>query len=347
MSVGASVDGRGQPSGPSVDGRGQPSGPSVDGRGQPSGPSVDGRGQPSGPSVDGQRLSLMTPEEVPLVFELAPVGSRALAFVTDFAIIAATVLLIVVIAWEALKGAYSELDLDRANIIGAVVDLSIFLVWNFYFIITELRWQGRTIGKRLAGIRVIARDGGPLSADLVFARNLTRDLEMLIPLMAIIQPRVIGLEDPVLLAVCWLWLGILALMPLMNRYRARIGDLVAGTLVVTAPAERLLPDLVEKEDPASDIGSGDPRYPFTSEQLETYGIRELQILEDVLRRYPDQIDPELLATIADKIQTKIAWQSPDGRSPEPYPFLRAFYSAQRARLEHKLLFGQRREQKVR
>jgi len=299
-----------------------------------------------GASVEGQRLSLMTPEEVPLVFELAPVGSRALAFVIDFLIIAVSVLLVVVIAWEALKGAYSDLDLDRANIVGAIVDLTIFVVWNFYFIITELRWQGRTIGKRIAGIRVIARDGGPLSADLVFARNLTRDLEMLIPLLAIIQPRVIGLEDPALLTVCWLWLGILALMPLMNRYRARIGDLVAGTLVVAAPAERLLPDLVEKEDATSEVGA-DPAFPFTTEQPDTYGIRELQILEDVLRRYPDQIDPELLVTIADKIQKKIGWHSPAGRSPDPYPFLRAFYSAQRARLEHKMLFGKRQEQKVR
>jgi len=298
-------------------------------------------------SVEGQRLSLMTPEEVPLVFELAATGSRALAFTIDFLIVAATVLVIIFIAIEALKGAVSTGDADSMHLIGAVVDLTIFVVWNFYFIVTELRWQGRTVGKRLARIRVIARDGGPLSADLVFARNLTRDLEMLIPLLAIIQPAVIGIEDPALLTVCWLWLGILALMPLMNRYRARIGDLVAGTLVVAAPTERLLPDLVEKEDPASEIGHGDPRYPFTTEQLDTYGIRELQILEDVLRRYPDQIDPELLTTIAEKIQLKLAWQSPEGHSPEPYPFLRAFYSAQRARLEHKMLFGKRQEQKVR
>jgi len=290
----------------------------------------------------------MTPEEVPLVFELAPLGSRALAFVIDFFVIAAAVLLIVLVAVEALKGAIDDFDMDRLNIIGAIVDLSVFLIWNFYFIVTELRWQGRTIGKRIAGIRVIARDGGPLSADLVFARNLTRDLETLIPLMAILQPEVIGLEDPALLVVCWLWLGLLAMMPLMNRYHARIGDLVAGTLVVAAPVERLLPDLVERED---DKDSGtiaeDPAYPFTTAQLDTYGIRELQILEDVLRRYPDQIDGELLATIADKIRAKIDWRAPDGTSFEPYAFLRAFYSAQRARLEHKLLFGRRQEHKVR
>lgn len=306
------------------------------------------KGSPAGPSLEGRRLSLMTPEEVPLVFELAPLGSRALAFVIDFFVIAASVLLIVLVAVEALKGALDDVDLDRLNIIGAIVDLAIFLIWNFYFIFTELRWQGRTIGKRIAGIRVIARDGGPLSADLVFARNLTRDLETLIPLMAILQPEVIGLEDPALLVVCWLWLGLIAMMPLMNRYHARIGDLVAGTLVVAAPVERLLPDLVEREeDKDSGMVAEDPRYPFTTEQLDTYGIRELQILEDVLRRYPDQIDVELLATIADKIRAKIDWHAPDGQPFEPYSFLRAFYSAQRARLEHKLLFGRRQERKVR
>ncbi len=294
--------------------------------------------------VEGRRLSLMTPEEVPLVFELAPIGSRMLAFIIDFFIVGAAVLLIVTVAIEALEGAFDDLDEDRANLIGAIVDLSIFVIWNFYFIFTELRWQGRTVGKRLAGIRVIARDGGPLSADLVFARNLTRDLEMLIPLVAILQPKVIGLEDPELLVLCWLWLGLLAFMPLMNRYRARVGDLVAGTLVVSAPVEQLLPDLVVSSPDAAP--SGDPDYPFTTEQLDTYGIRELQILEDVLRRHPD-IDHELLVTIAGKIQAKIAWQSPTGQAPDAYPFLRAFYSAQRARLEHKLLFGQRREQKVR
>lgn len=315
--------------------------------------------------LDGRRLSLMTPEEVPLVFELAPFGSRITAFVIDLVIITMAVLLIVTVAVEALKGAIADLDKGSAEIIGAIVDLSIFLIWNFYFIVTELRWQGRTIGKRIAGIRVIARDGGPLSADLVFARNLTRDLEMLIPLLAILEPKVIGLEDPGLLALCWLWLGIIALMPLANRYRARAGDLVAGTLVVSAPTEQLLPDLIASRvavqtkpgtaGSPTDVGASDvaaivpqsERYPFQPEQLDTYGIRELQILEDVLRRYPDQIDSELLETIADRIKKKIDWTAPDGMAFDAHDFLRAFYAAQRARLEHKLLFGQRQERKVR
>lgn len=302
-----------------------------------------------------RRLALQTPEEVPLTFELAPVGLRIVSFGLDLFLILLTVIFFSILVHElVIEALYDdELSEEAAEVALALYNLLFFLIWNFYFITTELRWQGKTIGKRVAGLRVIARDGGPLSADLVFARNLTRDLETLIPLIALINPSVIGLESAWLLALCWLWLAALLLLPLFNRYHARLGDLVAGTLVVMAPREQLLPDLVDHHGhlgqmtTLNEAAAVDERYRFEVEQLDTYGIKELQILEDVLRRYPDQIDPELVATIADRIRHKIAWTPPDGLRFEAYPFLRAFYAAQRARLEHRMLFGQRREAKVR
>ncbi len=297
-----------------------------------------------------RRLALQTPEEVPLTFELAPVGLRILSFGIDIFIVLLSVILIALLVNELILDSVWEDSDETANIGMAIANLAFFLIWNFYFITTELRWQGKTIGKRLTGIRVIARDGGPLSADLVFARNLTRDLETLIPLLALANPSVIGLDAPWLLGLCWLWLAALLLMPLLNRYHARLGDLVAGTLVVMAPRERLLPDLVEREENevmSSTVRAEDSHYRFGPDQLDTYGIKELQILEDVLRRYPDQIDRELVNTIADRIRTKIVWTPEPGTPFEAYAFLRAFYAAQRAHLEHKMLFGQRRESKVR
>ncbi|MFO0751176.1 MAG: RDD family protein [Myxococcota bacterium] len=297
--------------------------------------------------TNARRLALQTPEEVPLVFELAPLGSRVLAFTLDLLVVIMTIVAITVLVKLAIGDAQGD---DGSLLMEAVHDLAAFFVWNFYFVFTELRWHGRTIGKRVAGIRVIARDGGPLTADLVFARNLTRNIEWLLPLLAIVDSRVLGIDSPALLVVCWLWLGVMAFLPLLNRYHSRVGDLIAGTLVVSAPVERLLPDLVaESASPALADGPGwdAGEYKFTPEQLDTYGIHELQILEDVLRRYPSQIDPELLGTIADKIRYKIRWEADLGQRVDPYPFLRAFYAAQRARLEHQMLFGQRREHKVR
>ncbi|MCA9518475.1 MAG: RDD family protein [Myxococcales bacterium] len=296
-----------------------------------------------------RRLLLETPENVPLVFELASAGSRILAIFIDFVLITVTVTLVVVIT-SALIGADAlrEEAGDGELLLDAVRTLAIFFIWNFYFIATELRWQGRTLGKRVVGLRVIARDGGPLSSGLVFARNLTRDLEMLLPLAAIVNPGVVGGDDsPVGLVLAWVWLGIMAFMPLFNRYRARVGDLLAGTLVVVAPKQRLLEDLVAEEQAARELARDENGLGFTQEQLDLYGIHELQILEDVLRRYPANIDHDLLETIAYKIRTKIGWEPPPGRRVEAYEFLRGFYAAQRGRLEHKLLFGKRQERKVR
>ena len=53
-----------------------------------------------------------------------------------------------------------------------------FVVRNAYFLIFELKWGGVTPGKRMAGLRVIDRRGGPLLPSAVVARNLTRQAEI-------------------------------------------------------------------------------------------------------------------------------------------------------------------------
>ena len=57
----------------------------------------------------------------------------------------------------------------------------------------------------------------------------------------------------------------------------RAGDLVAGTMVVKAPRRILPPDLAR--DGVADAGA----FLFTDDQLDAYGVHELQVLETVLR----------------------------------------------------------------
>jgi Predicted membrane protein/domain len=56
-----------------------------------------------------------------------------------------------------------------------------FLLRNLYMIHFELVWRGATPGKRLMGIKVIDRHGGPLLPGAVIARNLTREIEYFLP----------------------------------------------------------------------------------------------------------------------------------------------------------------------
>ncbi|MBI4952173.1 MAG: RDD family protein [Myxococcales bacterium] len=275
-------------------------------------------------------LEIVTPEQVPLRFLLASSGDRILALLVDLLVLAVGLLLLLAIAWMAGGDAYLH----------AVVLLGVFLLVNFYFAGTELRWQGRTIGKRALGLRVVARDGGPLTAGMVLSRNLTRDLELYLPIAALFAPEEVLASAPV--PVRWLalgWLFVIAALPFANRQRARLGDLVAGTVVVATPKAVLLDDLVREAPPSAATGLS-----FTQAELDIYGIEELHVLEQVLRSHDPA--PELLADITARIQRKIGWQSP-GRPVPPLFFLRAFYAAQRQRLEHKMLLGRRQARKVR
>ena len=78
-----------------------------------------------------------------------------------------------------------------------------FVVRNLYFIHFELSWRGATPGKRIVGIRVIDRRGGPLLPAAVIARNLTREVEIFIPLRVLISAT--ARPDPPALGVSGFW----------------------------------------------------------------------------------------------------------------------------------------------
>jgi uncharacterized RDD family membrane protein YckC len=234
--------------------------------------------------------------------------------------------------------------------------LGFFLLRVFYFPYAELRLRGATPGKRLLGLRVIDRHGRPLKPEAIVVRNLMREVEVFIPMTLLIFAGATGFGTlaNVLLAI---WLGIFTLMPLFNRDGLRVGDMVAGTLVIMAPKATLLPDLagqpgrssVPLSAPAGANANTAPRYPFTPAQLDFYGIYELQTLEAVLRR-ADAGNLAARQEIAKRIRAKIGW--PDAsqaaveeRGFDATAFLEAFYAAQRAQLERRMLFGKRRKDK--
>jgi uncharacterized RDD family membrane protein YckC len=293
--------------------------------------------------------AIRTPEGVSLPFVVAPAGDRAVAFCLDLlVIVGATILVWLIAALSAFLG-LGSVGFSFALLTG-------FLLWNFYFVWYEVHRGGVTPGKRSVGLRVIARDGGPLTAEAVFARNLMRNLEFYLPALALLAPEAMLPEAPgwgKLLALVWML--VFASMPWFNADRLRCGDLVAGTLVVKAPKAVLLEDLAGRpaSPPAARTRAAEPspqpreELTFTREQLDIYGIHELQVLEDLLHRHDEgTLDGRILEDVAEKIKTKIDW--PRDRWNVPVrPFLDAFYRAQRGSLERRMLFGQRQERKKR
>jgi uncharacterized RDD family membrane protein YckC len=284
--------------------------------------------------TDAPRLrEVVTPEGVPIRFVLAAGGDRAGAFALDllFILAAYVAVLLAGLAVAAATGVAMG---------GAFWALGFFAV-GMYFVIVELAWKGQTPGKRILGLRTVDARGGPLTAEALIARNLLREVELWLPLKILVGlaaggTRVFG-EHPgwwVLGSLAWIF--VLALFPLFNRDRLRVGDLVAGTVVVRRPAATLLEDLTTAaRGQAAD-------HAFTEAQLDVYGAFELQVLESVLRGAGGAGTLDQVRAVAEKIRARIGWR---GAVTDDLAFLRAFYAAQRGRLERRMLFGKRRASK--
>ena len=308
---------------------------------QPGGQPPPGRrpAVPLPPTAQPELRQFVTPEGVDLRLRIGTGGERASAFLLDFLfvvliLIAFTIVVLVVFMAMGAVGLATE---QMGVYMQVVWLLGFFIVRNFYFIVFELSARAATPGKRILGLRVAARDGGRLTAEAVFVRNAMREIEIFLP-MQVLFVSLSNAADPLggwLIVLGLLWTGGLMLFPLFNRDRLRVGDLVAGTWVVKSRRERLSIDLLD----AVGAAASQSQFQFSVEQASAYGIKELHVLEDVLRRR----DPKTEFAVAERIRGKIAWRRTETETDEG--FLIAYYAALRARLETRMLFGHRRQDK--
>lgn len=271
----------------------------------------------------------VTPEGVDLRLKVGSYAERFAAFAIDMLILLGAMigfsLFSVGVFWATEASWVGEVVLV-AWLLGS------FVLRNFYFMWFEGRPRAATPGKRVMGLRVIAADGGRLTADAVFARSAMRELEVFLPLTFFAAQGQVGV-DAALIALGAIWSGVFVVFPLFNRDRRRLGDLTAGTLVVKAPKKLLQADLVDDRFAA---GHG---LTFTPAQLDAYGEKELHVLESVLRAG----ERRSIAEVATRIRAKIGWEGPTDIADRT--FLNAYYAALRGRLEGGLLFGRRRRDK--
>ena len=273
---------------------------------------------------------LITPEGVDLRLVLGEAGGRAGAFLLDLLfIVLALVAGLLLIALTA-----AAMGLPRSwEVSGVLGILFFFFLRSFYFPAFEMGPRAATPGKRIMGLRVAARDGRQLGPAAIIARNAMREVELFIPLGFVFYPAMSGVDGWIRLAGL-VWCGIFVLFPLFNRDRLRPGDLIGGTWVIEAPKRKLIDDLAGGED-----AQAEGAYAFTTAELDAYGIKELHVLEDVLRAKDD----EAMAAVAERIRAKIGRAQKLGE--DDARFLAAYYAGLRKRLEERMLFGVRKADK--
>jgi len=161
-------------------------------------------------SIPEETLDIQTPENVAFGYQVAGIGSRFLATLLDTLIII-FLQVVILVARLLLQSAF-----DRSGLSGtlspwviALFGLISFVFYSGYYVLFEMIWNGQSPGKRLVGLRVIRRDGTPITLSESLVRNLARLVDFL--------PFAYGV-------------GILSMF--LDKQSRRLGDLAAGTVVV-------------------------------------------------------------------------------------------------------------------
>jgi uncharacterized RDD family membrane protein YckC len=155
-------------------------------------------------------IRLRTPESVELEFPLSGIGSRAFALFVDYTVLSLAIAVVLLI-WGIISYQLTQYFPDSEGLgswLIAIPFLLCFAIFVGYFVFFETLWQGQTPGKRLAQIRVIRDDGRPMSLPQATLRALLRIFDDL-------SFFVVGF-----------------LMIVIGKQEKRIGDWVAGTVVI-------------------------------------------------------------------------------------------------------------------
>lgn len=222
-------------------------------------------------------LEISTPEAVALDLDVAGLGHRALAWCVDAALIAT--------GWFTLLFLTTYVrTFDLTHLGDVATGVQLLIVAGFFFtnwgygLFFETIWRGQTPGKRLLKLRVVRADGSPATFVDLALRNLCRGIDFL----------------PIFYVA-----GVVSLMA--THPSRRIGDLVAGTLVIR---ERNF-DLSRYQAPAPAARAGGaPLAPA-----------ELELVLGFLGRAP-ALDAQPRDKLAVQIASLFASRLPEGERPQ-------------------------------
>lgn len=254
----------------------------------------------------GDQSSVVTGDAV--VLDLRPAGFATRMVALAFDLVLQLILLYLANQVALRVGA----DLDTA-VMAAVVVGSMVLVVVGYPTAFETLTRGRSLGKLVMGLRVVGTDGSPEQFRQALARGLCAAVEI------------------------WAVWGVVALISSMiNRDGRRIGDFVAGTLVVEERSGRKPKEAVPMPPQLAEWAAAaemSALTPDTVAMARQYVLRYSELTEQARRDMGERI--------AGLVSASVSPPPPEGTPPVGY--LAAVLAERRRREEEKA--ARRQEQR--
>jgi uncharacterized RDD family membrane protein YckC len=177
-------------------------------------------------------LIVATPERVSFEFQIAGLGTRAIAQILDLLLVAVVEVAVLFFGFGAGTVANS------GTVAGLLIIVLSFINVFGYFWVSEALWSGQTLGKKAFRLRAVGDRGEPLTFMQAGIRNIVRIIDFL--------PYGYGVGMIVLFA---------------NGKGKRLGDLAAGTLVVKDSDHVRLWQLAGGRRPAAPLSPPPPSGP--------------------------------------------------------------------------------------
>jgi uncharacterized RDD family membrane protein YckC len=233
------------------------------------------------------RITVSTPEGVDLDLVVAGLGSRFMSSLVDSALQAVLIFPLLLLA-----------DLTTAGV--AIASLGGFLVIFGYPIVCDALLDGRTVGRRVTGLRLVTEDGGRVGVLAAAVRNIVRIVDLLPGAYSI---------------------GAIAVI--VSTRNQRVGDMAAGTLVVRAApvrrglavpgAGRVAPDgSVPSAAPGALLPDGAGAWDLTRMTAD-----DVRVVRSFLARRPE-LDPVARARVGSELARRLrpAVVGPDPSLPD-------------------------------
>jgi len=206
-------------------------------------------------------VKIPTSFNIDLEFETANLGMRLLAWCIDLMIRGAFTLVM----------SYIIGQLHYSQTVTYVLYFFIYVLPNtFYFLASEILMNGQTPGKRLLHMRVRNLHGGKPSISQYLIRWLFRLFESILLFIPVIS---------------------------MTRspYDQRLGDIVAGTIVVSTKTKTTLHDTIFRDMSATDYT---PQFP----QILKLSDRDMNKIKELMDRAIKSRNMELTARVSHRIR---------------------------------------------
>lgn len=206
------------------------------------------------------QFQIETAQNISINQNSAHLGERMLAYLIDSFVIAVYMILILILL------ASLELDFADAWAIYLVASLPVFL----YYLIFETLTNGKTIGKGLMSLRVVKLDGSMPNFGNYFVRWILRIID-------------VSLSSG----------GAAVLTIILKGNGQRIGDIAAGTTVISEKKRITLQDTLLRDIPES--------YTPKFSQVTLFEDREMQTIKELYDKAKRNGEHHIIVSLANRI----------------------------------------------